>query len=75
LGSEDKAILDFEQTWWTLPGPKDMLIEFTLGLPASAYYEMLRSLVERPEAMNHDPLTVKRVLAMIEPNPGCEVAV
>lgn len=75
LDAEDRAILDFEQGWWTLPGPKDQMIEFTLGLPAVVYYERLLTLVNLPEAMQYDPLTVKRVLALILPERGGEVAV
>lgn len=75
LGSEDRAILDFERSWWTLPGAKDQMIEFTLGLTASTYYERLLSLVHQPEAMEYDALTVKRVLSLIVDDPGREVAV
>lgn len=75
LGSEDRAILDFEQAWWVLPGPKDMWIEFTLGLPASAYYERLRSLVSDPAAMEYDPLTVKRIRSLLDRDHQGEVAV
>ncbi len=75
LDSEDRAILDFERGWRHLPGPKDQMIEFLLGLPASMYYEMLRNLVDAPEAMDYDPLTVRRVLTMIDRVATDEVAV
>ena len=75
LGSEERAILDFERGWWLLPGPKDQMIEFSLGLPARTYYEMLRNLVGVPEAMEYDPLTVRRVLMMIDQPATGEVAV
>ncbi len=75
LDFEDRAILDFEQGWWALPGPKDQMIEFVLGLPAATYYERLRTLVLQPLARDYDPLTVKRVLSMIEDRSGGEVAV
>jgi len=65
LSTEEKAVLEFESSWWLQPGPKDQAIEFSLGLTAAAYYEALLALVDRPEAMRHDPLTVKRVLSMI----------
>ena len=66
LAAEDRAILDFEQSWWTYPGPKDQAIEFNLGLSAAGYYDRLRNLVQDPDAMTYDPLTTRRVRAMID---------
>jgi hypothetical protein len=65
LSTEEKAVLEFESSWWLQSGPKDQAIEFSLGLTAAGYYEALLALVDRQEAMRHDPLTVKRVLSMI----------
>lgn len=75
LGSEDRAILDFEQSWWQQPGGKDRAIEFSLGLTAFAYYERLRALVTEPASLSYDPLTVKRVLALIEDSHHFGVAI
>jgi hypothetical protein len=69
LTAEDRAILDFEQGWWALPGPKDQAIEHNLGLSAAGYYERLRLLVYEAEAIRYDPLTTRRVRAMIDPEP------
>ncbi|MEX1125402.1 MAG: DUF3263 domain-containing protein [Acidimicrobiia bacterium] len=66
LSIEERAVLDFEGSWWLEPGPKDQAIEFNLGLAAAVYYEVLLALIERPEAMKHDPLTVKRVHSLIQ---------
>ncbi|MCI0679489.1 MAG: DUF3263 domain-containing protein [Actinobacteria bacterium] len=66
LAAEDRAILDFEQGWWTQPGPKDQAIEFSLGLTTARYYDRLRELIADPAAMSYDPLTVRRVRTMIE---------
>ena len=66
LSIEEKAVLEFESSWWLQAGPKDQAIEFSLGLTAAGYYEALLELVERAEAMRLDPLTVKRVLSLIE---------
>ena len=73
LGSEDRAILDFERGCWMQPGPKDQAIESCLGLTAALYYERLRLLVGDPVAMAYDPLTVRRALSVIEPPPADEV--
>ena len=75
LTSEDRAILDFEQSWWQQPGAKDQAIEFILGLSSSDYYERLRTLVAFPPAGAYDPLTVKRVLTLIDPTADSELAV
>jgi Protein of unknown function (DUF3263) len=65
LSADERAVLEFESSWWLQPGPKDQAIEFNLGLTAEGYYETLLDLIDRPEAMRHDPLTVKRVLSVI----------
>ena len=61
LGERDSAVLDFESSWWLHPGPKDRAIRDHLGISAASYYQVLRRLLEDPEAMRHDPLTVKRL--------------
>ncbi len=61
LSDRDRAILDFERGWWTRPGPKEAAIRAELGVSATRYYEILRTLVDRPEAFEYDPLTVSRV--------------
>jgi hypothetical protein len=74
LGSEERAILDFERSWWLTGGAKDRLIEAVLGLTADAYYEHLLRLLDLPDASRYDPLTVRRVKALLEPAPPGEVA-
>jgi hypothetical protein len=66
LNEEERAILDFERAHWLEPGPKDQAIEMALGLFAADYYERLRLLVRHPAALAYDPMTTKRVLALIE---------
>ena len=61
LSGRDRAILDFERDWWSRPGPKEAAIRTELGVSATRYYEILRHLVDVPEAYDYDPLTVKRV--------------
>jgi hypothetical protein len=69
LGDMDKSILDFERAW---TGPKDRIIEFTLGLSSENYYSRLRELVIDTEARTYDPLTVRRVAKIIGPGAGVE---
>lgn len=75
LSDEDRAILDFERSWWAEPGPKDQAIEAVLGLPSAVYYEHLRNLCLRGVAFEYDPLTTKRVLSIIENTRRTELAI
>lgn len=61
LSELDRAILDFERTWWTSPGSKESLIRGRLGISPTRYYRLLASLVEDDAALAYDPLTVKRL--------------
>ena len=73
LGTEGRAILDFERGWWLHDGAKDRLVEAALGLTADAYYERLLALLDDPAAHAYDPLTVLRVRAMVETSEPEEV--
>ncbi len=74
LSSGDKAILDFERHSWVESGPKDRAIEWVLGLSATAFYDRLRELISEPAALAYDPLTVKRVSALIDRTVETELA-
>jgi Protein of unknown function (DUF3263) len=61
ISSRDRALLDFERTWWLAPGPKGPRIRAELGYSPTRYYERLASLLDHPAAIAYDPLTVKRL--------------
>ncbi|HEY6319727.1 MAG TPA: DUF3263 domain-containing protein [Acidimicrobiia bacterium] len=61
LSAHERAILDFERSWWCFPGPKESAIRSRLGLSTSHYYRVLGELIEKPDAADYDPLTVKRL--------------
>ena len=61
LTARERAILDFERSWWRLPGPKGDAIRAHLGLSSTRYYRLLAELIDQPAAMLYDPLTVKRL--------------
>lgn len=61
LKERDKRILEFEGSWWLYPGPKDQAVQDYLKLSASRYYQALRRLIDDPNAMEHAPLTVRRL--------------
>ncbi len=57
----DRRILDFERSWWHLPGTKERAIVELLGMDVAAYYRRLRLLLDRGDAAEYDPLTVLRL--------------
>ncbi len=57
----DRAILDFERSWWAEPGPKGAAIRRRLALSTTRYYKLLGELLESPEAAAYDPLVVRRL--------------
>lgn len=61
LSDRDRALLDFERTWWTLPGTKGVEIRARLGLSPAAYYKDLNALVDTDDALAYDPLVVRRL--------------
>ena len=61
LSERDRAILDFERTWWLGAGPKEQRIRDELGLSATRYYRLVAEIVDDEEAMAYDPLVVRRV--------------
>jgi hypothetical protein len=61
LTERDRAILDFERSWWTEAGPKDTAIRDRFELSGTRYYQLLNELVDDPEAYAHDPLLVRRL--------------
>ena len=62
LSKRDRDVLDFERSWWLVPGPKDRAVQEHLGISAGRYYQILRGLLDEPDAMAYDPLTVRRLL-------------
>ncbi len=61
LTERDRAILDFERSWWSEPGLKDSAILERFDLSAARYYQILGELLDLPEALEYDPLGVRRL--------------
>jgi len=61
LSPDERAVVDFERTWWQLPGRKNDEIRVRFGVSTSSYYRALHALLARPEAEAYDPLTVRRL--------------
>jgi hypothetical protein len=61
LDERSRAILDFERSWWRVPGPKGRAIRARFALSPARYYQLLNRLLESPAALAHDPLLVRRL--------------
>lgn len=61
LTARDRAILDFERSWWTESGPKEALIRDRFELSATRYYQILNELLASQDAYEYDPLVVRRL--------------
>ena len=61
LSESDRTILEFEGSWWLYPGPKDRAIREYLDISATRYYQVLRRLIDDPEADLIAPMTVRRI--------------
>lgn len=61
LTDRERAVLDFERTWWTsAEGSKEQAIRASLDLSSARFYEILGSLLDVPAAMDYDPLVIRR---------------
>jgi hypothetical protein len=64
LSERDRAILSFERQWWRFAGAKEQAIRELFDMSATRYYQVLNLLIDRPEALAHDPMLVKRLRRM-----------
>ena len=61
LSARDAAILDFERQWWKYAGAKEQAIRDKFEMSSARYYQVLNTLIDRPEALAGDPLLVRRL--------------
>lgn len=61
LDDRDRAILDFERSWWAQSGSKSDAIRTQLGLSPARYYQLLATLAASRDAHGYDPLLVLRL--------------
>ena len=61
LTETEKQMLAFERQWWKYAGAKETAVREQFGLSASRYYQLLNQIIDRPEALVHDPMLVKRL--------------
>ena len=61
LTAREVEMLAFERQWWKFAGAKEQAIRELFDLTATRYYQVLNTLIDRPEALAHDPMLVKRL--------------
>ncbi|WP_063038344.1 DUF3263 domain-containing protein [Nocardia grenadensis] len=61
LSRREHEILAFERQWWKYAGAKEEAIRELFALSPTRYYQVLNTLVDRPEALAADPMLVKRL--------------
>ena len=61
LSERERRILEFERQWFRYAGAKERAIKETFDISATRYYQILAELSDRPEALAHDPMLVKRL--------------
>jgi hypothetical protein len=61
LTPTEAEMLAFERQWWKFAGAKEQAIRELFDLSATRYYQVLNRLIDRPEALQFDPMLVKRL--------------
>lgn len=61
MPARDREILAFERQWWKYAGAKEQAIKELFDMSATRYYQVLNALIDTPEALEADPMLVKRL--------------
>ena len=61
LTDRDRAILALEARWPRHGGSKEEAIRSSLGMSPARYYQLLGRLIDTEQALEHDPLLVRRL--------------
>ena len=61
LSERDREILEFERQWWKYAGAKETAVREKFDMSSTRYYQVLNALIDRPEALEADPLLVRRL--------------
>ena len=64
LTAREQEILAFERQWWKYAGAKEQAVRELFDMSSTRYYQVLNALIDRPEALAHDPMLVKRLRRM-----------
>jgi hypothetical protein len=66
LSELETKVLEFERQWWKYAGAKESSIKELFDLAPPAYYQLLNNLIDRPEALQAQPMLVKRLRRLRE---------
>jgi len=66
IDPDGQAILEFERGWWRATVPKERAIRDRFGISPARYYQRLNRLIDRPEALEFDPMLVRRLRRLRE---------
>jgi hypothetical protein len=61
LSDRQRAIIDFEGSWWMQDEARDLAIRARFACSAEEYYQELNQLLDHPGALSVDPLVVRRL--------------
>ncbi len=61
LTDRDLEMLSMERLWWQYAGAKEQAIREKFDMSSTRYYQVLNALIDRDDALAHDPLLVKRL--------------
>ena len=61
LSQRDREILEFERHWWKYAGAKEQAVREKFDISSPRYYQVLNALIDRPDALEADPLLVRRL--------------
>jgi len=61
LDERQRAIIDFERQWWKHAGAKEQAIRDRFELSPTRYYQLLNALLDSPDALAYDAVTVGRL--------------
>ena len=62
LDERSRAVLDFERESWKLEIPKERAIRDRFGFSAARYHQLLGRALDMPQALEYDPMLVRRLL-------------
>jgi hypothetical protein len=66
LTDHERDVLTFERGWWKYAGAKDTAVREAFGVSPWRYQQLVRALLDRPEALQHDPQLVMRLRRLRE---------
>ncbi|HEX2131363.1 MAG TPA: DUF3263 domain-containing protein [Actinophytocola sp.] len=61
LTLREREILAFERQWWKYAGAKEQAIRELFDVSPTRYYQLVNRLIDKREALEVDPMLVKRL--------------